>query len=395
MKILIINTLYYPDVAGGAEKSIHLLAEEFSKNGHTVVIITTSKKEKTCIINGVKVYYLHALNIYWFNVSKKHHKLFRFFWHLIDSCNYFAFKKIDNIVLKEKPDLMYTSNLLGVSVIAWKVARKNVLPIVHSIRDYYLLCWRSSKFKDNTNCAGQCFGCKILSFVKKKESRHVKYVVGVSKHVLEAHKHGYFPVAQKLCIYDPIEKPFIDGNKRCKNKGVIFGFVGFLSKAKGIEFILEQFRSNFIEHDLYVYGVAKDQAYNEYLKSSFACHNIMFRGFQEPRDLYREFDVLLVPSIWNEPFGRIVIEAYSYGIPVIASKRGGISEIVENLKTGILYDPDCASSFVEAVEKIIDDPILLTEMSKYSKKYVEKFYIDNIAKDYLDYFSSIIEDSKL
>lgn len=59
---------------------------------------------------------------------------------------------------------------------------------------------------------------------------------------------------------------------------------------------------------------------------------------KELEEVYMESDVLIIPSIWDEPFGRVVIEGNYYGMPVIASDRGGIPEIIKTLKGGIIYN---------------------------------------------------------
>ena len=53
---------------------------------------------------------------------------------------------------------------------------------------------------------------------------------------------------------------------------------------------------------------------------------------------YIKADVLVVPSIWDEPFGRVVIEGNSYGLPVICSNKGGIPEIINEMCSGSSRD---------------------------------------------------------
>ena len=63
-------------------------------------------------------------------------------------------------------------------------------------------------------------------------------------------------------------------------------------------------------------------------------------------------DVLVVPSIWDEPFGRVVIEGNYYGMPVIASDRGGIPEIINTLKGGISYNSENSDELKKAIIKL-------------------------------------------
>ena len=65
MKILIFNTLYYPNQLGGAEKSVQLLAEGLVQSNYDVVVVCTSNRNYKDYINGVKVYYVKTNNLYW------------------------------------------------------------------------------------------------------------------------------------------------------------------------------------------------------------------------------------------------------------------------------------------------------------------------------------------
>ena len=110
---------------------------------------------------------------------------------------------------------------------------------------------------------------------------------------------------------------------------------------------------NSVSHELDVY---KRQAYNN--------SKIEYKGFIKPEEFYPQIDVLIVPSIWNEPLGRVVFEAYSYGIPVIASKRGGITEIVKEGETGYLFEPFQKGELLMYIEKFTKKSVDISEMSK-------------------------------
>jgi glycosyltransferase involved in cell wall biosynthesis len=68
--------------------------------------------------------------------------------------------------------------------------------------------------------------------------------------------------------------------------------------------------------------------------------SIEYKGFKKIEEIFNNIDCLIVPTIINEAFGRVIIEAFSYGIPVVCSNRGGMPEIVDHQKTGFLFDPD-------------------------------------------------------
>ena len=71
MKVMIFNTLYCPNQIGGAEKSVQLLAEGLLEKGLKPVIVTTGKENYVDYVNGIKVYYVKTINLYWAYNSKE------------------------------------------------------------------------------------------------------------------------------------------------------------------------------------------------------------------------------------------------------------------------------------------------------------------------------------
>ena len=96
---------------------------------------------------------------------------------------------------------------------------------------------------------------------------------------------------------------------------------------------------------------------------------------------------MLVPSLWNEPFSRVIIEAYSYGIPVVASNRGGMPEIVEERKTGFLFDPEDEVSLRESINLFLKNPSMVLEMHENCLKKTENFIQSKIGTEYLKVYS--------
>ncbi len=357
MKVLIFNSLYFPNLVGGAERSVQILAEGLLEKGITPVVVSTSDKDYEENINGVKVYYVKVPNLYWMKIAKEQPRWKKPIWHLVDIYNIFAERKIREILINERPDIVHTNNLAGFSVIVWKIAKELACPVVHTIRDYYLLCPRSTMFKNGKNCVSQCGICKVYSVSKKIISnRCVDAVVGISKFILEKHlAFGYFKNTNiKVLIYNPVTSSESPGLKIQKSAEIVLGLVGTMSPDKGTDFVLKCFGEGKLPNvKLFIYGRGITQQYEKALKTKYSLANVEFKGVRDPKEIYKEIDVLLVSSLWNEPFGRVVPEAYSYGIPVLASNRGGLPELVKEGKTGFIFDPDKEGDFEEKLEKIV------------------------------------------
>jgi len=142
MKILLINSLYYPNIIGGTEISVQILAEELQKKGIEIVVITLSNKNYIDFVNGIKVYYIYHSNFSWLLNSKRNVKLLIPLRHLISLKNSVIDRKFKKIIKSENPDIVFTHNLIGLSYSFWTVIKKNKIPSVHALNDYYLLCWK-------------------------------------------------------------------------------------------------------------------------------------------------------------------------------------------------------------------------------------------------------------
>ncbi|MCK5600803.1 glycosyltransferase family 4 protein [Candidatus Pacearchaeota archaeon] len=393
MKVLILSNLYTPNILGGAEQSAQLLAEGLLREGHEPIVVTTSNQNAIERVNGVKVYYISDLNLYWIFNHQNQKRYKKLLWHLKDIYNLKSKKEIEKIVDLEKPDIVHTNNLAGFSVSIWALSKERGIPVVHTIRDYYLLCSKSSMFKDDKICKKQCLLCKGFSFLKKYYSHRVDAVVGVSNFIVNLHKSfDYFRNAKiAQGIFNPVSmqtKASMNNHKGLRNRMLKFGFVGMISPHKGVEPILRIFKST-ANAELYLFGRFDSKNYKNRLNKQFNAKNIKFMGFQKKEDIYRDIDVLIVPALWNEPFGRIIPEAYTFGIPVIASKRGGIPEIVGEGKTGFLFDPNDLNSLIDEITKFIDDPTLIYKFSNNCIKKAKDFSLETHVNSYLEIYKSL------
>lgn len=102
-------------------------------------------------------------------------------------------------------------------------------------------------------------------------------------------------------------------------------------------------------------------------------NKVVFAGFRtDIPDCMASFDLVVVPSIEPEPFGRVAIEAMAAGKPVIASEIGGLSEIIDSPTTGILVPPGNAMRLAEAISRLVDNPSLCREIGFGARAAVRK-----------------------
>jgi len=395
MKILFINTLYSPNFVGGAERSVQLLAESLVEKGHQAVVLTTVPLSKTKVdfLNKVKVYYIGIKNLYWQYEQQKPPKymaLLKPIWHAIDISNPWMAKEIGEIIDTEKPDLVHTNNLAGFSVLVWQTLNKRQIPIIHTLRDYYLICPRKYiMFRNYKNCETPCCDCKSYSFFKRQMSNYVNAVIGISQFILNHHVNlNYFTnVPVQKVIYNSYQPGMISKEKSSRLR---LGYLGRIDKSKGFDTLLKSLETISSQNwELQVGGEISDEQI-AYFRGRYPLPHVNYLGYVKPEVFFSKVDVLVVPSLWQEPLGRIVIEAYGYGVPVIGSNRGGITEIIDSGKTGFIFEPSEIDSLARNINKFIQYPQLAVEMSKNAWQKYQCFTPNKIITEYLTVYESII-----
>ena len=389
-KIVLFNTLYYPNIVGGAEKSTQLIAETLLSKGFDVVVISTSNVDREDIVNGVKVYYVYIPNIFWRFESSNQNIFKRSIWRLIDFYNFSTNDKIGKILTTENPDLCHTNNIAGFSVSVWDSIKKLGIPLVHTIRDYYCICATSKMLKNDQSCDKQCLECEMYTYNKKITSQKVDAVTGVSKFILDIHvKHGYFNNAKmQTYIYNPIEK--INENFiKDKNQELVFGYFGLISSIKGIELLLDSFKK--VKNKkirLLLAGNENAPNYISGLKDKYSDDRIKFVGFVKPEEFFKKVDVLIHPTLWFEPFARSIIEAFSYKVPVIASYKGGNIEAIENNKTGFLFKNDM--DLINHINYFIENRGVIEDMKENCLEKANSLLVSDIVDQYINVYNKIL-----
>ena len=125
-------------------------------------------------------------------------------------------------------------------------------------------------------------------------------------------------------------------------------------------------------------GHAMEKGYLEVLRRKVVeagiGDQIIFLDFTpDPHELMQCFDVLVLTT-HVETFGLVLVEAMSLGIPVIGSNAGGVLEIIEHEKTGLLFETKNAVSLAGAIKRLADDPDLRKRLAREGRRKAEKEY---------------------
>lgn len=391
MKILIVNTIYAPNQIGGAEKSVQSLAEAFVALGLKIMVVCLAKENSDYEFENVSVKALKIKNNYWPFDNENKSSYQKFLWHLKDSRNTSYNEKFKKIINEFKPDILFTNNLSGFSTNIWSIAKDLGVKVVHTIRDYYLQCPKSTKFKNNLNCKSICSDCRALSYIKKKNSQQINYVVGISEYILADHlKMGYFKDLPYKVIYNGFNLKAIKEQKK-RNKPLTFGFIGQVKESKGIELLIKVFLKLRNYKWKLLIGGNLDSTYLKHLKSLNNSPDIEYLGYVKSDSFFEKIDILVVPSLWNEPFGRVVLESFVNRKPVLASNMGGLSELL-SVNKDFLFDPNL-ESLTTQIENILSNPNVLDDFN-FDQDFINLFSINETVHKYIKVFESVLNKTQ-
>ncbi len=379
MIILIFNELYAPYKMGGAEVSTQLLAEHLVKLGIEVHVCTSGIQKESYVLNGVIVHRISQSNVYWSYEKDKQSTPRKALWHIKECYNINCKKDILEVIGQVHPNIIHTNVIAGFSVIIWEIAHKLSIPIVHTLRDYYLMCYKSTLY-NKQRCDNQCLICKFFSKLKREKSKYVHAVVGISKFILDKHLNSeYFQNSTIQMVIPNSVDIMTSRQERHTNKCI--GYLGRLHESKGVEYLIK----TFIEQDTNGYHLKiagdGDSKYITYLKAKYKTPSVQFVGRVNAENFLKQIDLLVVPSLWEEPFGRVVIEANACGCPVLVSNRGGLVELIDG-NNGAVFSLEKKGNLGYMLNKFFNNNITFNITDKLMCNYSPGIIAERYSKIY-------------
>jgi glycosyltransferase involved in cell wall biosynthesis len=354
--------LYPPHVIGGAEKSVALLSEAQAAKGVQVAAACTTPGAFTAESrNGVNVYRMSHEMDFWAEDWPKHNVFERALRRFKMPFNYKLEEHFKKVIADFKPDLVHTHSLTDVSTRVWLAAKAYNLPIVHTLRDYDLLCANSAMFLNGKRCSEQHLKCKFFSHFKHAHHLNVDTVVGVGAETLQTHlDYGLFshiPEHRRKVIWNPavVEGIAADYRKPKLDGPIRFGYLGRICTEKGVGTLLDACRLLLPENGWQLFIAGKATSENDPLLHVEQGIPVEYIGFIPPAQLFEQIDVLIVPSIWAEPLPRTILEAYAMGVPALGAISGGIPDLIGSNNHDWLFEPGNSVNLAQKMKKIIQD----------------------------------------
>lgn len=386
MRLLIIHSYYYPDVKGGAEYSIKKLAEGLTGRGHEVhVLCDNPSGDMDDTVNGV---FVHRRAMCCLRESPSIiTKIERAVTELYNRRNR---KIIQDVIDAVCPDVVYTNCLEHISPIAWRVVKKRGIKIVDTQRVYILLEMAGGKYKVGNN---------LWKSVNRKMSELVDETAFISYFTKDKFlSEGFFRNANHSVIYNSIDYDELSVKERIHSHiskaDCIFHciYLGSLAEHKGVLTLLKAFsqiESDTVRLHFAGDGPLKDQVLNAAKNDP----RIVFHGWLDEtamNALLDQCDAVICPSIWPEPFGRVVLDAYKHGLPVIASRSGGLAETVEDGMTGIQVTTANVKELTDAIERLRSDHNFYIHCCSNIYDKLQQFGLENYLNRFEELFNKAL-----
>ena len=399
MHVLLVNNLYPPIMAGGAELVVAYLAEGLAARGHRATVVSTCGPEMEPypgeIRNGVEVLRFFPRNVYWSFAREGHGRFSHALWHLRDAWNRAAARRFQAILAEARPDLVHTHVIDGFSASIWRRARRHRVPVMHTAHDYHLLCPRAFLLtRDWKLCTRPALACRAYRSWHLHTARDVDLFVSPSQFLLDKHCDAGLALPRTAVVRNGIPRPPprlpCDRDGRC---GPRFLLLCRLTEEKGVRVVVDAVRSLPLEVRFEVTIAGRGPLESVARAGAQADPRIRFAGFvqgEEKHALLSRADHLLIPSLWYENAPVAVVEAAAYGIGVIGSRIGGIPELVSEGRTGILFEPGDAAGLAAIMRGIASGETVLREFVPAAEAVAKRHDIGAMVESYLQHYASLI-----
>lgn len=390
MRILMLAQ-FYPPIIGGIEQHVCTLSVELASRGHDVAVVTMRHEgqAKFEMDRGVRVYRIRS-------------SMQRMPWLFADNRRQYAppfpdpevMLELRRIIVDERPHIVHAHNWLVRSFLPlkiWSGAR-----LIVTLHNYNLVCAKQILMYHEALCDGsgiaKCLGCAVQHYglVRGTPTVLSNWVMGLAE---RGTVDMFLAVSQAVAVGNGLvgsRLPFrVIPNFIANDLGMLQGdaeaylaqlpakdyllFVGALERAKGVDVLLHAYTGLTNAPPLVLIGY---QTSDWSLLALDCPHNVVVLK-DWPHDAvmsaWGRCSIALIPSVWTEPFGIVALEAMSMGKPIIASRIGGLSDIVVHGETGCLVPPGDPQALRQTIQCLLDDPVRRDHMGTMAKQRVVEF----------------------
>ncbi|MEO2020060.1 MAG: glycosyltransferase [Fuerstiella sp.] len=300
------------------------------------------------------------------------------------------------LIKRERPEVMHCHNTFPlISPSAYYAAQSEGVAVVQTLHNYRLLCPGATLLRDGKVCE-KCVGKRLaLPAIRHACYRNNRAATAATTAMLAVHHQkktwtdvidryialtefsrqkfieGGFP-AERICLKPNLVQPDPGIGQHDGNYAV---FAGRLSPEKGVETLLQAWERLDVQIPLKILG---DGPMAEQVRKA-AEHDVRIKwlgrvDIDEVARVIGAANVLVMPSVCYETFGRTMIEAFAAGTPVIASQMGAMEELVDDGRTGFLFEPGNSEDLAEKLRRLWQQPDVQQQMQQATREEYEIRY---------------------
>ena len=309
-----------------------------------------------------------------------------------------ALREISNLLASFQPDILHVHNFFpSISPAIFFAAGKYRVPVVQTLHNYRLICANAMLFRDERPCEDCTAGNSFLPGVIHacyRGSRVGSAIVGASTSVHAALGTWSNRIDRYIALTQfaarqlgngriPAEKIRIKPNFAPdrgygQGQGGFALYVGRLSSEKGLETILAADRLGHLPIPVHIAG---DGPLLTEIERACARpgSRLIYLGRLPRSEVVEQMKraaALLVPSLWYEGFPMVIVEALSCGLPIIASRIGGLPEMVQDGHSGLLFEPGDPSALLQALRNFVSDTSGIEAKRQASRDQFDRHYTE-------------------
>jgi glycosyltransferase involved in cell wall biosynthesis len=379
---------FYPPIVGGEEQHVRNLSRKLHERGHDVSIATIWHPGQTAfeLDDGLRVHRLHGTleRLEWlYSEAERHHAPSFPDPQLVSG--------LRKVVEQEKPQIVHAHNWMVYSYLP--VHRKSQASLLVTLHDYSLICAKKRLMYHGELCSGpgplKCLECASRHYGLLKgipttltnwmmaawERRTVSMFLPVSQAVAEGNglpgsdlPFQVLPnfVADDITLTGDPSDPLLDQLP----DGDFILFVGDLIREKGLAVLLEAYSGLESAPPLVLIGRRSQDT-----PQGFPPGVSYLGSWPHPvvMEAWRRSLLGVVPSIWGEPFGTVLLEAMASGKPLITTRIGGIPDVVVDGETGLLVPPGDAAALRQALVRLVEDGEMRVRFGEAGRRRVVRF----------------------
>ncbi len=392
MRILQVHKYLYPK--SGAENYFLDVSRLLFENGHTVGMWGTNEQFRFPVTNpqlkGMEIYKDLLVDEIHFDKREGFLKDAAKAAHFIWSRE--AANKFREVLMRFRPDIIHIHNIyhhLTPSIL--RVARRAGIPVVMTVHDWSLVNPNYSLFDHNEVCERKgllailhrCIQNSFAATTVSVFAHGLQRLLGTSQGAIKAYLVPVPFAMKKLrqakvkpglihVLPYPLEVSSPCGSHRKATEPFVL-YVGRLSPEKGVSTLLEA-ASRLPQVRFVVVGSGPEEMALKAQLVTLNISNVEFLGFVQRDklpDLICAARLIVVPSVWFDVSPYAILEAQAIGKAVLASKIGGMPDIIEDGKTGFLFPPGNSAMLATKIEMLMAHPRMLDVVGRAAQERIK------------------------